>query len=35
MFINGQEIEGGISADQLREILDRDLSEATASRAGQ
>lgn len=35
MFINGQEIEGGISADQLREILDRDLSEATASRPGQ
>lgn len=31
MFINGQEIEGGITADQLREILNRDLSEATSS----
>ena len=31
MFINGQEIEGGVSADQLREILDRDLAEVPAS----
>jgi protein-disulfide isomerase len=35
MFINGQEIEGGITADQLRAILDRDLSEATAAQHAQ
>jgi protein-disulfide isomerase len=35
MFINGQEIEGGLSDDQLREILDRDLKEVESSSQGQ
>jgi protein-disulfide isomerase len=35
MFINGQEFEGGITADQLRGILDRDLSEPASPQHGQ
>ena len=35
MFINGQEVEGGLSADQLRGILDRDLSEGNSLQRGQ
>jgi len=35
MFINGQEIEGGLSVEQLRGILDRDLKEAVSSQRGQ
>lgn len=35
MFINGQEIEGILSAENLRLLLDRALSETAAAKAGQ
>ena len=35
MFINGQEVEGGLTDEQLRLMLDRALSEAAAPQHGQ
>lgn len=35
LFVNGQEIEGILSAERIRMVLDRALAEAPAARAGQ
>jgi protein-disulfide isomerase len=35
MFINGQEVEGGLTDEQLRLMLDRALNETAASQHGQ
>lgn len=35
MFVNGQEVEGGLTDEQLRVMLDRALADAKASQSGQ
>lgn len=35
MFVNGQEVEGGLTSEQLRQMLDRALSDADSPKPGQ